>query len=101
MSLGLYDPKNPRRTYRGEELWFPLLEEYGHSGLRQALIEAGQAPAVASNLVFFIEEQMTLRRHFSEPGRKRYRRLLADLDPERVRKLAHSTPGWVSSGQAA
>lgn len=100
MALGLYDPKNPRRTYRGEDQWFPVLEELGHSGFRQALIELGQTPAVASNLVFFVEEQMTLRRHFSEQGRKKYRRLLAELDPEKVRKLARSIPGWFNSEAA-
>jgi hypothetical protein len=101
MALGLYDPKNPRRTYGGEEAWFGLLEELGHSQLRQAFIAAGESPAQAGNLVFFIEEQMTLRRHFSKPGRNRYRHVLAELDPEKVRKLAATIPGWFNSDRAA
>lgn len=100
MAIGLYDPKNPRRTYAGEEAWFGLLEELGHGGLRRAFIAAGETPTVAGNLVWFLEEQVTLDRHLNHASRSRYRRVLAALDPEKVRKLARSIPGWFNS-QAA
>jgi hypothetical protein len=101
VALGLYDPKNPRRTYRGEEAWFGLLEDLGHAGLRRAFIAAGETPTVAGNLVWFLDEQVTLVRHLNEKSRQRYRRVLAELDPAKVRKLAASIPGWFNSERAA
>jgi hypothetical protein len=98
VALGLYDPKNPRRTYRGEEAWFDLLEHAGPFALRQAFIAAGETVTVAGNLVWFLQEQQTLERHFSTEARVKYRRRLAELDPT---KVARSIPGWVSSRQAA
>jgi hypothetical protein len=101
VALGLYDPKNPRRTYRGEEAWFGLLQDLGHAGLRRALIAAGETPTVAGNLVWFLEEQLSLDRHLSRGARLKYRAALEELDPESVRKLAHSIPGWFNSERAA
>lgn len=101
VTVQLYDPKNPRRTYRGEEAWFSLLEDLGHAGLRRAFIAAGETPTVAGNLVWFLEEQVTLDRHLTDQSRGRYRRVLAELDPVKVRKLARSTPGWFNSERAA
>lgn len=100
-SLGLYDPKNPRRTYRGEEEWFDLLEKFGHATLRRALIAVGETPNVAGNLVWFLDEQVTLDRHLTDTSRTRYRRRLAELDPEGVRAAARSIPGWINSDRAA
>ncbi len=77
-----------RRTYRGEERWFGLLEELGHSRLRRALIESGVSAAQAGGLVFFIEDQMTLERHQDQKTRSRHRRILAGLDPGTVRSRA-------------
>ena len=101
MALGVYDPKNPRRTYRGEETWFGLLKAFGPFTLRRAFIAAGQTPTRAGNLVWFLEEQQSLDRHLSEASRVKYRDLLAELDLEKVRALAQAIPGWVSSRQAA
>ena len=101
MALGLYDPKNPRRTYRGEEEWFELLEELGPFTMRRALIAAGETPTVAGNLVWFLDEQVTLDRHLTERSRVRYRQALAELDPEKVRAAARSIPGWFNSDRAA
>jgi hypothetical protein len=77
-----------RRYYRGEERWFPLLEELGHQDLRDGFIAAGVAPQVAGGLVWFLDDQMRLTRHQSESSRNRYRRLLETLDSSKVRKLA-------------
>jgi hypothetical protein len=101
VALGLYDPKNPRRTYRGEEQWFELLEEFDAFTLRRAFIAAGESPTVAGNLVWFLEEQVSLERHLSRDAAVKYRRVLDDLDPEKVRKLARSIPGWFNSDRAA
>lgn len=98
MGLKLYDPKDPRRTYRGEQEWFGLLEELGHAGLRRAFIAAGESPQVAGNLVWFLEEQVTLERHLTDTSRSRYRRVLAELDPDQVRR---TIPGQFKSGHAA
>lgn len=73
-----------RRTYRGEELWFPLLEQHGHTQLRRGLIACGVAPATAAGLVFFIDDQMHLERHQSESTRFNYRAVLRELDPKKV-----------------
>ena len=101
MTVELYDPKNPRRTYAGEEAWFGLLDELGHAGLRRAFIAAGETPTVAGNLVWFLEEQRSLDRHLSKLSRHRYRCALDELDPDKVRKLARSIPGWFNSERAA
>jgi len=93
MAVRLYDPKNPRRTYRGEEEWFELLDKFGPFTMRRAFIAAGQAPTRAGNLVWFLEEQQSLDRHLSEASRVKYRDLLAELDPEKVRALARAIPG--------
>lgn len=101
MALRLYDPKNPRRTYRGEEAWFELLDELGHANLRRAFIASGQTPTVAGNLVWFLDEQVSLDRHLDGKSRQRYRRCLAELDPENVRELGRAIPGWFKSDRAA
>lgn len=101
VALGVYDPKNPRRTYRGEEEWFELFEELAHGRLRRAFIAAGQTPNVAGNLVWFLEEQVTLERHLSPDSRVNYRRRLAELDPSEVRELGRAIPGWFNSDRAA
>jgi len=82
-----------RRTYAGEQAWFALLEELGHRGLRRGLIGCGVSAQVSANLVFFIEDQMLLDRVYVQTGetRSRYRKVLADLDPEEVR--ARAIPG--------
>lgn len=69
-----------RRTFRGEEEWFPLLEEYGHRALRNAFIEAGIPAQTAMGLVFFLDDQLHLERHQTDKSRVRYRRLLSQLD---------------------
>lgn len=101
MAIRLYDPKNPRRTYRGEEEWFGLLDDVGPFALRRAFIAAGETATVAGNLVWFLEEQVTLDRHLSERSRVKYRDALAELDPKRVRELARAIPGWFKSDRAA
>jgi hypothetical protein len=101
VGVKLYDPRNPRRTYNGEEQWFELLDELGHAHLRRAFIEAGETPAVAGNLVWFLEDQVTLDRHLSKGARHQYRGRLAELDPEKVRAAAQSIPGWFNSDRAA
>ena len=73
-----------RRTYRGEERWFPLLEEHGHTLLRRGFIACGVSPAASAGLVFFLDDQLLLERHQSEHARVRYRAILRDLDPELV-----------------
>jgi hypothetical protein len=94
VAIRLYDPKKPRHTYRGEEQWFGLLEEFGPFRLRRAFIAAGQSATIAGNLVWFLEEQVTLDRHLSEFSRNKYRDILRDkLDPGKVRALAQSIPG--------
>ncbi len=91
-----------RRTYRGEEEWFELLGELTPSGLRRALIAAGVRPAVAGNLVWFLEDQVMLDRHLSEQSRKNYRHQLAELDVEKVRTAASklAIPGQFNSPAA-
>jgi hypothetical protein len=77
-------PAQVRRTYRGEEEWFPLLEEAGPSRLRKAFIATGVTPAVAGQLVWFLEEQLHLERHLSHRSRVSYRQVLRDLDLDKV-----------------
>jgi hypothetical protein len=87
-----------RRRYGAEEPWIPLLSELGASGLRRALINAGLKPEVAGNLVWFLEDQLTLERSLSPGTRTRYRGVLASLDPAKVRALAsRSIPGQFNS----
>lgn len=73
-----------RRTYRGEEAWFGLLEEAGHPALRQAFIDCDVSPTIAGQLVWFLEEQRTVTRHLTQSSRTKYRRILERLDPEDV-----------------
>lgn len=82
-----------RRTYAGEEAWFGLLEECGPSALRRGFMRCGVPPQVAGNLVWFIEDQVDLDRTQSESTRSRYRRILAELDPDEVRRAARTNPG--------
>jgi hypothetical protein len=94
-----------RRTYAGEESWFPVLEELGPSNLRRAFIVAGVSPRVAGNLVWFLEDQWLLDRHQTDTSRSRYRATLRDLDPERVlrrgRQLARPIPGLFKATRSA
>lgn len=85
--VGVASPKTLRRNYRGEELYFELLERVGPSRLRRAFIAAGVSARVTGNLVFFIEDQMRLERHQSHDTRTRYRAELANLDPARIARL--------------
>ena len=82
-----------RRTYAGEEVWFPLLEEHGLVKLRRAFISAGVTPQVAAGLVFFLVDQLELDRQQTESTRNRYRRILAELDPAEVARAARAIPG--------
>jgi hypothetical protein len=98
----MYDPKAPRRTFNGEEAWFPLLEDLGHRGLRVALIEAGLTPQLAGGVVWFLDDQRHLDRHQSDKSRNRYRRELDELDPDAIRALARrAIPGLFNSRHAA
>ena len=86
------EPKR-RRTYAGEETWFPLLEELGPSRLRRAFIRCGVSPAIAGNLVWFLEDQLVLERNSSDKSRVSYRCILRALDPVEVLRAARTTPG--------
>lgn len=86
------EPKR-RRTYAGEETWFPLLEELGPSRLRRAFIRCGVSPAIAGNLVWFLEDQVSLERHFDAGTGVKYRQALRALDPVEVLRAARTTPG--------
>lgn len=91
-----------RRTFRGEEAWFPLLGEVGPAALRSGLIAAEVAPAMAGNLVWFLHDQMTLDRSLSEHTRSNYRKILATLDVEVVAKAARrALPGLLNSAPLA
>lgn len=80
-----------RRTYAGEEAWFPLLDAFGPSRLRRGLIACGVTPQVAGNLVWFLEDQRDLRPLAQMANtRTRYREALAQLDPAEV---ARAIPG--------
>jgi hypothetical protein len=76
-----------RRTYRGEEEWFGLLE-HGHRALRTAFIDVGVSPQVAAGLVFFLGDQVHLDRHQDQRSRTRYRSILSGLDRHEVAQLA-------------
>jgi len=80
-----------RRTYAGEEAWFELLAELGHRRLRNALIDSGLTAQVAGGIVWFLDDQVNLDRRQTNVTRVRYRRVLAELDPEEVR--ARAIPG--------
>jgi len=87
-----------RRTYAGEELWFPLLEDFGPSALRRGLIGVGVSPQVAGGLVWFLEDQLLLARTQTDHTRTRYRRVLAELDPAKVARAAkQAIPGLFNS----
>jgi hypothetical protein len=81
-------PRGPRRYYRGEERFFPLLTELGHDGLRLGLIRRGVSPASAQGIVFFLSDQMTLDRHQHESTRVAYRAILLELDVEELRRAS-------------
>ena len=83
-----------RRTYRGEEDWFPLLEEHGHRKLRAGLIRSGVTPVVAGQLVWFLDDQRHLDRHLDKASGVRYRRILRDLDPESVSRAIPRQSNW-------
>jgi hypothetical protein len=92
-------PAQVRRTYRGEEAWFALLETpSGPRGLREAFIAQGISPTLAGQLVWFLDEQLHLSRHFTDTSRANYRRVLEELDLEKVKR---AIPGYVSSRLAA
>ena len=88
MAVAVFALPTARRHYRGEERWFPLLDELGHRRLRAAFIAAGIPAARAGALVFFLDDQRHLDRHQAEATRTRYRALLAELDPAVVRRRA-------------
>lgn len=91
-----------RRTYRGEQAWFGVLDRVGVSGLRSGLIGAGISPQVAGGVAFFVEDQMHLRRHQSHAARNRYRKVLEQLDPHEVERLARrAIPGYVNGLRCA
>lgn len=79
-----------RRTYKGEELWFELLDELGPSRLRRAMIGSGVAARVAGNLVWFLEDQVVLDRHQTDTTRTRYRHQLQRLDIDQVRRVGRA-----------
>ncbi len=90
-----------RRTYRGEECWFPLLDDPGPFALRRAFIGLGISPPTASGLVFFLDDQRHLDRHQDDSTRVRYRRILSTLDVARVADLANrAIPRQFNSDQA-
>jgi len=99
------DPGNVvqlRRTYRGEERWFELLDVLGHRALRNAFIAEGVSPQTAMGLVFFIDDQRHLDRHQTQQSRTRYRRQLEGLDLATVAELANrAIPGQRDSVPAA
>lgn len=80
-----------RRTYAGEERWFPLLEELGPSALRRGLIACGLSASIAGGVVWFLEDQLLLDRTQHTHTRTKYRRVLESLDPSAVR--ARAIPG--------
>ncbi len=79
-----------RRTYAGEEAWFFLLDEPGPVALRQGLIACGLSPTLAGNIVWWLVDQRSLDRHMSAEVGVKYRRILAELDPNAV---ARAIPG--------
>lgn len=101
VALHVYDPKAPRRTFNGEEAWFPLLEEFGHRRLRAALIAGGLSAQVAGGIVWFLDDQMHLDRHQGQKSRNRYRKDLDELDPVAIRALGRSIPGLFNPRHAA
>ncbi|MDA8316494.1 MAG: hypothetical protein M0010_15195 [Actinomycetota bacterium] len=92
MSVTSLQPRR-RRTYVGEEIWFPVLEDVGPTRLRRAFIRCGVSPAIAGNLVWFLEDQRSLDRHLAADTGVKYRRILAELDPDEVLRAARTTPG--------
>jgi len=84
-----------RRVYNGEELYFPLVKELQHRGLRIGLIyvKDGVSPQVASGIASFVEDQAEGERHITNETASRYRQILNRLDPADVRAAAISHIG--------
>lgn len=82
-----------RRTYAGEEEWFPLLEQLGPIRLRRGFIASGVSAAVAGSLVWTIADQWSLDRHQDARTRQRHRQILRSLDPVEVARKAGTTTG--------
>jgi hypothetical protein len=83
-----WDPKDPRRTYRGEERFLPLLEEFDLAHIRIGLIRLGISPTLAQGVVFFLDDQRSLDRHQSVTSRCAYRRVLREITPEDLRRAS-------------
>ena len=86
-----------RRTYRGEEEWFPLLEEFGHRTLRRKFMACGITPTVAGQLVWFLDEQLHLERSLNQASRARYRQILRKLDIDEVSRATPRQFKWARS----
>ncbi|MHB1519301.1 MAG: hypothetical protein ACYCVN_12445 [Acidimicrobiales bacterium] len=94
MTIPIEQARRARRNYRGEERWFPLLERYGHSALRRGFMDAGVSPTLAGQLVWFLDEQLSLDRSTAGTSRSRYRHVLAELDPDLISRSANrAIPG--------
>lgn len=87
-----------RARYNGEERWFSLLDDLGPRKLREGFIANGVTPAIAGAVVWFIDDQRRLERRQTDTSRTRYRRILAELDPDTV---SRAIPGLISSPVAA
>jgi len=92
------DVRQLRRTFRGEEAWFPLFEDFTPYQVRAGFIESGVSPTVAGQLVWFLLEQQSLDRHLSEESRTKYRKALGALDLESV---ISAIPRQFNSGRRA
>ena len=83
------NPKR-RRSYKGEQEWFHLLDDPGHVPLRRAFIDCGISPTMAGQLVWFLEEQRSLDRHLNRTSRASYRAILEGIDHERLSRAIPS-----------
>lgn len=81
-------PRGPKRYYRGEERYFPLLLELGHDALRLGLIRRGVSAAQAQGIVFFLADQMALDRHQGVSTRVKYRDALLEIDVAELRRAS-------------
>lgn len=77
-----------RRTYRGEDAWFELLDRFGFRALRAGFVACGVTPQVAGGIVWFLDDQRMLDRSQTDSTRNRYRQILATLSPSEVAKAA-------------